>query len=99
MKGIAVGIGAGLLCLIVGVVGADIVVRKHALKHEEHAPTAVPPTDDKSGDVAVETVETSETVISETVSEIPYLPPISLAVVILTSAWTYRRLRRSDTPH
>ncbi len=92
IKSIAVGIAAGLLCLIVGIIADEIFTPNlHEVKHEPHAATPLPPAEDKPDDF---TVQTSEEVSSEWVSIDPYLVPISGAVLIITSAWTYRRLRR-----
>ena len=93
IKSLLVGLGAAVLCLVLGFVADTFIVPKFL--HRTDAPVAksMPPASQNTDNFTVTTYDVET--ISETSWDDPYIGPISVAVLIVVSSWMLIRLRRS----
>jgi hypothetical protein len=94
-RSLLIGVAAALVCFALGLVAEGLVAsrvrhpaEKPAVATAQPQPQPPPSSDDFK-------VTTSEVIVSEDSWSDPYLIPSSIGVLIVVSAWTYRRLRKA----
>ena len=94
-KSLAVGLGAALVWMVLGLIGEDIIVPRFLHKTTAPSPSSQgQPASPSGGDFRV---TTHDELVSEVSWDDPYLLPSALAVLVVTSAWAYRRFRMPAT--
>src|SRR5689334_15740721 len=92
VKSLGVGVAAAALCLAIGL-GAESMFRKGPSRPGDAAvasASAAASADDL-------TVATSDEIVEMSTWRDPYLGPISLMVLLVASAWSLRKARKSET--
>jgi hypothetical protein len=90
MKSIGVGLGAAVL---VGAVWIWLGIGTKLQTQNFPPPQAAPSTGGAPDDI---TVITSDTIVSQTTSSDPYVGWVVLITFVLTSTWSFRRLRKIE---
>ncbi len=88
MQSIAVGIAASVLSLAVGLMIVPRTTERTNFPPEPSGPPAAPAGDD----FTVSTTERIVSVARETIN-MQYVLPVSVGVLVIASAWAYRRSR------